>query len=423
MRDLREGLPESRGGDEIKSVWFVLLCCRAEVITGLSEEIAMKEFMTGNHAVAHAVVLCRTPLIAAYPITPQTAIYEKLSEWEASGILKGIMMRTESEHSAMASCIAASLTGVRTFTATSSQGLALMHEMLHFAAGCRTPVVMANVNRLLAAPWGFWADQLDSLSQRDTGWIQFYCENGQEALDSVIQAYKIAEQVYLPAMVSLEAFFVSHFMEPVDVPEQEEVDRFLPAIHLPHKFDIEKPGFLVPVVSSELYRKYRHMAQTSMDSVKEVALRADLEFKEIFGRGYGIVETVMMDDAEVVIVTAGSITSTARVAVKILREKGYRVGLLKIRLFRPFPAEALQKALGGKRKIAVIDRNNSMGSGGIFCQELRAALVHSPDRPVTFSYIAGIGGTDVTPEVIQKIVFDAMGRDEPEEKPIWVMEE
>ncbi len=228
----------------------------------------MKDFMTGNHAVAHAVKLCRTPFIAAYPITPQTAIYEKLSEWEASRVLKGVMMRTESEHSAMAACIAASLTGVRTFTATSSQGLALMHEMLHFAAGCRTPVVLANVNRLLAAPWGFWADQLDSLSQRDTGWIQFYCENGQEAMDNVIQAYKIAEQVYLPAMVSLEAFFVSHFTEVVDLPAQEQVDRFLPPMDLPHKFDVDKPGFHVPVVSSELYRKYKHMAQGSMDSVK-----------------------------------------------------------------------------------------------------------------------------------------------------------
>jgi pyruvate/2-oxoacid:ferredoxin oxidoreductase alpha subunit len=383
----------------------------------------MKEFMTGNHAVAHAVKLCRTPLVAAYPITPQTAIYEKLSEWEASGKLKGIMMRTESEHSAMASCIAASLTGVRTFTATSSQGLALMHEMLHFAAGCRAPVVMANVNRLLAAPWGFWADQLDSLSQRDTGWIQFYCENGQEALDTVIQAYKIGEQVYLPVMISLEAFFVSHFMEVVDLPEQEQVDRFLPPMDLPHKFDIEKPGFLVPVVSSELYQKYKHMAQGSMDSVKEVAVKVDQEFRKEFGRGYGIVESVMIEDAEVVIVTAGSITSTARMVIKDLRQQGHKIGLLKIRLFRPFPVEAVQKALRGRRKIAVIDRNISLGSGGIFCQELRAALVHSPDHPLTYSYIAGVGGTDVTPEVIQKIALEVMNRSEPYDKPIWVMEE
>jgi len=382
----------------------------------------MKEFITGNHAVARAVRLCRTPLIAAYPITPQTPIYEKLSEWEASGELKGIMMRTESEHSAMASCIAASLTGVRTFTATSSQGLALMHEMLHFAAGCRVPVVMANVNRLLAAPWGFWADQLDSLSQRDTGWIQLYCENGQESLDSVIQAYKIAEQVFLPAMICLEAFLVSHFMEPVDIPDQEQVDRFLPPLDLPHRFDIDKPGYLVPVVPPELYRKYKHMAQTSMNSVKEIADRVDSEFREEFGRGYGVVEPVMLEDAEVVIVTAGSITSTARIAIKTLRELGHKVGLLKIRLFRPFPAEEIQQALAGKKKIAVIDRNISLGGGGIFCQELRAALVHSPDHPLTFSYIAGIGGTDVDPEAIEKIALDVMKKREPVDTPIWIME-
>jgi pyruvate/2-oxoacid:ferredoxin oxidoreductase alpha subunit len=383
----------------------------------------MREFITGNEAVAHAVKLCRTPLIAAYPITPQTGIYEKLSEWEASGELKGMMMRTESEHSAMASCISASLTGVRTFTATSSQGLALMHEMLHFAAGCRVPVVMANVNRLLAAPWGFWADQLDSLSQRDTGWIQFYCENGQEALDTVIQSYRIAEQVYLPAMVCLEAFFVSHFMEPVDIPEQEEVDLFLPPFSLPHKFDIERPGFFVPVVPSELYRKYKQMAQASMDSVKEVSLRVDQEFKKMFGRGYGIIEPIMLEDAEVVIVTAGSITSTARITIKRLREGGKKVGLLKIRLFRPFPVEAIQNTLKGKRKIAVIDRNLSLGGGGIFCQELRAGMVHSSDHPLIYSYIAGVGGTDVTPEVIEKIAFDATRRNEPSDPPIWVMEE
>lgn len=399
---MRKNLSEKRGGDE---------------------RIAMKEFMTGNHAVAHAVKLCRTPLIAAYPITPQTAIYEKLSEWEASRELKGIMMRTESEHSAMASCIAASLTGVRTFTATSSQGIALMHEMLHFAAGCRAPVVMANVNRLLAAPWGFWADQLDSLSQRDTGWIQFYCENGQESLDTVIQAYKIAEQVYLPTMLSLEAFFVSHFMEVVDLPEQEQVDHFLPPIDLPHKFDMDKPGFLVPVVPSELYRKYKQMAQVSMDSVKEIAVQVDKEFKQTFGRSYGIIEPIMLEDAEVVLVTAGSITSTARVAIKDLRTQGKKVGLLKVRLFRPFPVKAIQAAVRGKEKIAVIDRNISLGSGGIFCQELRAALVHSPEHPFIYSYLAGIGGTDVTPELIEKIALEVMNRDEPVDQPIWITDE
>jgi pyruvate/2-oxoacid:ferredoxin oxidoreductase alpha subunit len=211
-------------------------------------------------------------------------------------------------------------------------------------------------------------------------------------------------------------------MEPVDIPEQEQVDRFLPPIDLPHKFDIDKPGFLVPVVSSELYRKYKHMAQGSMDSVKEIAVRVDQEFKRDFGRGYGIIEPVMLEDAEVVIVTAGSITSTARVAIKDLRKQGNKIGLLKLRLFRPFPVEAAQIALRGKKKIAVIDRNISLGSGGIFCQELRAALIHSSDHPLTYSYIAGVGGTDVTPEVIQKIALEVMNRVDPFDQPIWVME-
>lgn len=383
----------------------------------------MKEFMSGNHAIAHAVKLCRTPLVAAYPITPQTPIYEKLSEWEASGALKGIMMRTESEHSAMASCIAASLTGVRTFTATSSQGLALMHEMLHFASGCRTPVVMANVNRTLAGPWGFWADQTDSLSQRDTGWIQLYAENGQEALDSVIQAYRIAEQVYLPAMVVIEAFLVSHFMETIEIPGQDIVDRFLPPLDLPHRFDFDRPGFLVPVVTQELFREYRHRTFLSMDEVKGIAVEVDMAFKKDFGRGYGIIETFMLEDADVVIVTAGSITSTARVAIKSLRQDGHKVGLLKIRLFRPFPREALCGALVGKKKAAVIDRNISMGSGGIFCQELRGAISGMQSRPLVYSYIAGIGGTDVDVETIRKVAFDVMKRTELTDEAIWIKED
>jgi pyruvate/2-oxoacid:ferredoxin oxidoreductase alpha subunit len=383
----------------------------------------MREFMSGNDAVAHAVLLCRTPLIAAYPITPQTSIYERLSEWEASGKLRGIMMRTESEHSAMASCIAASLTGVRTFTATSSQGLALMHEMLHFAAGCRAPVVMANVNRIIAAPWGFWADHLDSLSQRDTGWMQFYCENGQEAMDTVIQAYRIAERVYMPAMIALDAFFVSHFVEPVDIPEQAQVDAFLPPLDLPHRFNLDKPGFHVPVVSSESYRAFKHSAQMVMGEVPEIALQVDGEFKRSFGRGYGVVESIMIEDAEVVIVTAGSMTSTARMAIGNLRQQGNKVGLLKLRLFRPFPMAAVQKALSGRKKIAVIDRDISLGGGGIFGQELKAAMVHSPDHPQISSYIAGIGGTDIPPEVIQKIALDTMELSGPVDAPVWIMSE
>jgi pyruvate/2-oxoacid:ferredoxin oxidoreductase alpha subunit len=402
MRDVCEGLPKK---------------------CGCHEGLVMKDFISGNDAVAHAVRLCRTPLIAAYPITPQTSIYERLSAWEASGKLKGIMMRTESEHSAMASCIAASLTGVRTFTATSSQGLALMHEMLHFAAGCRAPVVMANVNRIVAAPWGFWADHLDSLSQRDTGWIQFYCENGQEALDTVIQAYRIAEQVYIPVLIALDAFFVSHFVEPIDIPEQEQVDAFLPPLDLPHRFDVDRPGFLMPVVTSEFYRHYKHVAQTTMNSVQDIAAQVDQDFGQRFGRSYGIIESWMLEDAELVIVTEGSMTSTARLAVKDLRQEGEKIGLLKLRLFRPFPVAAVQKALLGKKKIAVIDRNISLGAGGIFCQELKAALIHSQDHPQVSGYIAGIGGTDITPEVIRKIALSAMEQSGPADAPAWILGE
>jgi pyruvate/2-oxoacid:ferredoxin oxidoreductase alpha subunit len=321
----------------------------------------------------------------------------------------------------MASCIGASLTGVRTFTATSSQGLALMHEMLHFAAGCRAPIVMVNVNRILSAPWGFWADHLDSLSQRDTGWIQFYCENGQEALDTVIQAYKIAEQAYIPAMIAIDAFLVSHFVEPVDIPPQDQVDAFLPPLDLPHRFDVDNPGYHVPVVTSEYYRHYKHLAQGTMDSVKDIAFNVDQEFRRSFGRGYGIVESFLTGDADLVLVTEGSMTSTARLAVRSLRGQGHKIGLLKLRLFRPFPVEALQKALAGKMKIAVIDRNISLGGGGIFCQELRAALVHTPDHPLIYSYIAGIGGTEITPEVIETIALNAVERSEPADAPVWIM--
>ena len=297
----------------------------------------MKKFLSGNDAVAEAVRLCRTQLVAAYPITPQTPIYERLSEWEAEGKLGGEMMRTESEHSAMAACLSASLAGVRTFTATSSQGLALMHEMLHFAAGCRTPVVMANVNRTLAAPWAFWSDQTDSLSQRDTGWIQIYCEDGQEALDSVIQAFCVAEKVLLPCMVVLEAHYISHFMEPVDVPDQALVDDFLPGVDIPARFDPDQPGYVMPTVNQKQFMEFKRLGQEAMEFALEVIEGVDREFALTFGRGYGLIEAQDIEGAELVLVTTASITSTARVALAGLREKGLKIGLVKIRVFRPFP--------------------------------------------------------------------------------------
>jgi pyruvate/2-oxoacid:ferredoxin oxidoreductase alpha subunit len=383
----------------------------------------LKQFITGNHAVAEAARSCRPGIVAAYPITPQTPIYEKLSEMEASGDLGGIMMRMESEHSSMAACISASLTGARTFTATSSQGLALMHEMLHFASGARTPIVMACVNRTLALPWAFWSDQTDTLSQRDTGWMQIYVEHNQEALDSVIQAFRIAEEVMLPCMVVLEANFISHFMEPVDVPDQAEVDRFLPEVSIPQRFDIDRPSFVGAVVSQKQYRDFKHLSQEAMYVALKTTERVDQEFGSFFGRSYGLIEAQDLKDAELVLVTSATITSTARIALRQLREKGHNIGLVKIRLFRPFPTEHVRKLLDPVANVAVIDRNISLGREGIFCAEVKAALCNSPVKKQIQGYLAGIGGTDVDVDLIQRIVLDALSREEFLDRPIWMKEE
>ncbi len=383
----------------------------------------MKNFITGNNAVAEAVRLCRTQFIAAYPITPQTPIYEKLSEWEAAGKLGGTMMRTESEHSAMAACFSASLTGVRTFTATSSQGLALMHEMLHFASGCRAPVVMACVNRTLAAPWAFWSDQTDTLAQRDTGWIQIYCEDNQDALDSVIQAFRISEKVLLPCMIVLEAHFISHFMEPVDVPDQQLVDDFLPKINIPRRFDINNPGFVVPVVSQTQYREFRHLTQQAMEYALNIIEKVNNEFAVKFGRSYDLVEAEGVENAELVLVATATITSTARVALSHLRKNGLKIGLVKIRVFRPFPTKILRNLLRNVSKIAVIDRNISLGREGIFCSELKSALINNPNQYQVQGYLAGIGGTNVDPSLIERIVIDALGRRKATDEPIWMKED
>ncbi len=383
----------------------------------------MKKFLSGNHAVAEAVRLCRTQIVAAYPITPQTPIYEKLSDWEAAGELGGDMMRTESEHSAMAACLSASLAGARAFTATSSQGLALMHEMLHFAAGCRTPVVMVNVNRTLAAPWAFWSDQTDSLSQRDTGWMQIYCEDNQEALDSVIQAYRIAEKVLLPCMVIIEAHFISHFMEPVDVPSQDLVDGFVPPVSIPRRFDLDNPGYVVPTVTQRQFMEYRQLSQEAMMYALEVMEDVDREFSKTFGRGYGLIEAEGMEDADLALVTTATITSTARVALARLRKKGYRIGLVKIRVFRPFPTESIRRVLETVSRIAVLERNISLGREGIFCSELKSALVNGPVHHQIQGYVAGLGGSNVDPDLIERVVLDALERKDASDGPIWMMEE
>lgn len=380
----------------------------------------MRQLLSGNYAVAEAVRLARVQFVAAYPITPQTPIYEKLSDMENEGKLPGIMMRTESEHSAMAACISASLTGVRTFTATASQGLALMHEMLHFASGNRVPVVMTNVNRVIAVPWAFGSDQSDSLSQRDTGWLQFYCEDGQEVLDTVIQAYKIAEQILLPVMVAIDGFFTSHFIEPIDIPDQADIDAFLPPFSVPTRFNTEDPAYVSNVVNPTQYMQYRQKSFEDMEKARPVIRKANEEYQQIVGRGYGPVETLQTDDAEIVLVTSGAMTSTARVAIQSLRDRGVRAGLLKVKALRPFPTGEVQEILKHIPRVAVLDRNISIGKEGIWCQELKAALYPLERRPEIHGYIAGICGADVSPDMIEGMVTEALKRKKPEPVPIWV---
>jgi pyruvate/2-oxoacid:ferredoxin oxidoreductase alpha subunit len=379
----------------------------------------MEKVIMGNHAVSYGAMLARAQVIAAYPITPQTQIVEMLSEFCADGLLDAKFIKVESEHSAMAACIGASSAGARAFTATSGHGLALMHEMLHWATGARLPIVMANVNRALGPGWSVWTEQTDSLAQRDTGWLQFYCESNQEVLDTVIQAFKIAEQILLPTMLVLDAFFLSHTEEPVDIPDQELVDRYLPPYHARYKLDPSDPHAFGALVPPDHYMELRYKIQRAMEQAVEVARQADEEFREVFGRSCGLVEKYRLEDAEVVLVTSATITSTARVVVDELREEGHKVGLLKVRLFRPFPVEEIREALAGVRKVAVIDRNISFGHGGIFAEETKSALYNGPHRPPIFGFIIGLGGRDVTPASIRGIAEYAFQHDAPEGEIIW----
>jgi pyruvate/2-oxoacid:ferredoxin oxidoreductase alpha subunit len=381
----------------------------------------LKVSITGNEAVSYGVMLARVKVISAYPITPQTTIVEELSKFCSDGRLDADFVKVESEHSAMACCVGAAATGVRTFTATSSHGLLFMHEVLHWAAGARLPIVMANSNRAIGAPWSIRCDQNDSLSQRDTGWIQLYCEDNQEVIDTIIQAYKVAEKVLLPCMVILDGFFLSHTTEIVEILPQELVDKYLPPYEPKYKLDIENPhsfcGTCSPVPNA--YFNFRYHLQQAMEQAKEVFKESDEEFYRDFGRRYGLLEKYRCEDAEIVIVTSGTITSTARDTVDELKEKGEKIGLIKIKMFRPFPTEEVINLLTRYYKVAVIDRNISFGKGGIFASEIKSALYHQKEKPVVFGFVAGLGGVDVTPTMIKNIVQYVIENEMPTNDIIW----
>ncbi|MBI2267182.1 MAG: pyruvate ferredoxin oxidoreductase, partial [Armatimonadetes bacterium] len=298
--------------------------------------------MEGSHAASYAAKLARVQVISAYPITPQTGVVEKLSEMCASGELPARFIKVESEHSAMAACVGAQAAGARTFTATSSQGLALMHEMLHWAAGGRLPVVLLNVNRSMGPPWTIYCDQNDSLSQRDTGWLQIYCESNQEVLDSVLHAFRVGEQTLMPCMVNLDAFFLSHTTEPVAVPSQALVDEYLPPYDPPYKLDPSEPHTFGGLARPDTYMELRYKMHLAQEEAKGLFKKADEEYGKLFGRTYGgLVDTYRMDGAEVALVTAGTAASTSRIVVDDYRARGIKLGLIRIRVFRPFPAEDL----------------------------------------------------------------------------------
>lgn len=380
----------------------------------------MKKIMVGNHAVSWGVMLARAEVISAYPITPQTTIVEELSVLCADGRLAAKFIPVESEHSAMACCIGAAATGVRTFTATSSQGLALMHEMLHWASGARLPIVMANVSRALGSPFNIWGEQSDSLAQRDTGWLQIYCESNQEVLDTVIQAFKIAENVYLPVMLVLDAFILSHTAEPVDIPDQELVDSFLPPYRPQWRLDPKEPRTFGCVATPDYFMEFRYKIHQAMLASREVCRQVDEEFGRLLNRQYGLIEAYYCEDAEVILVTAGSVTSTARVAIDELRRAGLKAGLLKLRLFRPFPKEEIKEVVKNAEKLAVLDRNLSAGIGGIFAQEMRAALANWPNHPLIYSYITGLGGRDVTIPAIKEVIYRTLEMSQPPGESLWV---
>ncbi len=387
---------------------------------------AVTKVIEGTHAISYGVQRARARVIAAYPITPSSGVVELLSEMCSDGRLDARFVAVESEHSALATCAGASQTGLRAFTATSSHGLAYMHEMLHWCAGARLPIVLANVNRSMGSPWNIFVDQNDSLSQRDTGWIQYYCENNQEVLDTVIQAFRVAEQVLMPAMVNLDAFFLSHTSEPVEIPDQKLVDAYLPEFRPTFVLDPSKPSAFGGLPAGDTYMELRARMERAMDDARRAAIDANEEYARLFGRRHPIVETYPCDDkraardVDIALVTSGTAAATARSVVDDLQRRGQRVRLVKIRLFRPFPFDAVRAALDGAKKIVVFDRNISFGHGGIMASEVRAALHAKRDARPLFSFVGGLGGRDVTPDTFESMIAYANEHDEPARESLWV---
>lgn len=362
--------------------------------------------LTGNEAVALAAKQCDVDVVSAYPITPQTIMVEKFSEYVANGEVKTEFVCVESEHSAMSACVGASLTGARVFTATSSQGLALMHEIMYIASALRCPIVMGVANRALSAPINIHGDHSDMMGSRDCGWIQVYVENSQEAYDSMIQAFKIAEdpEVLLPITVNLDGFIISHCMEGVEVLEDEAVKKFLPERKADFKIDPDKPLTIGPLCLPDFYFEFKRQQEEAMKNVPSKVKKVGAEFGRLTGRTYDVLHTYQIEDADAAIVCLGSTAGTAKAIAEQMRKEGEKVGVVKIRLYRPFPAEEFRNAVKHLKALAVLDRACSPGAPAApLCSDVKTALYETENKPKVFNVIYGLGGRDITPVDIEKI--------------------
>jgi pyruvate ferredoxin oxidoreductase alpha subunit len=361
--------------------------------------MAKRQGIEVSVAVADAAKLADVDVVSAYPITPQTHIVEHLAELVANGELKAAYIPVESEHSAMSACLGASAVGARTFTSTASQGLELMHEVLYVASAMRLPIVMAVANRALSAPISIWSDHSDAMSARDTGWIQIFVENGQEAVDNVICAFRIGEdrRVLLPVMVHLDGFSLTHVIEPIILPEQDEVDRFLPPYEHPLPLDPAKPVTIGAFAPPFIYTEIKWAQEINLERAKETILEHWREFGQAFGRYYSPLESYRAEGARVLLMTMGSYSETAMVAVDKMRDEGRSVGLLKLRLWRPFPFDELRQAIQDADILIVLDRALSFGGpGGPVCSEVKAALYHEAKKPEVIGFVGGLGGRDIS---------------------------
>ena len=365
-----------------------------------------KQFLSGDEAFAYGIRLARPHVISAYPITPQTIVVEKLSEFVEDGSLKSEFIHVESEHSALSCAIGASSVGARAFTATSSQGLLYMAECLPYASGGRFPIVMMNANRSTALPWNIYGDQRDSLSQLDSGWIQAYAENAQEALDLALLGYYIAENktVSTPFMANLDGFVLTHTYEVVDVPTQEQADEFLPPFQTENKMDLSKPKNLAFSAGPDTNSIFKYKEHIGVLNAKDVIFEAEQKFETIFGRKYtGLTENYQTEDAEYILITLGSISGLVREIVDKLREQGEKVGLLKIRYMRPFPNEEIAQAVKNVKAVAVLEKDISFGNEGAVYTNVNSALQKAGINIPSSNYIGGLGGKNISPDEIENI--------------------